>query len=376
VDGDWYTILFNRKAALFLFYARSQLIIHYNCLLGGLTKEEAKVALVGAIIHLENGLYDKDLNKALNAEGIKIGTSKLKDLYTPKFEGLSNALGKLNSAFAVRKPAAKVVKAPVVALLNEAAFGTHIRMCRADACKDMVWKAFGKLTPTEDDYESRLLDSRSSKLGAPFKVRVEIVSCLHLHIGLTLTILGAQYVSMVQVKDSAQQLIVTSPPWGCLGTGRYMGADTDDVALTEAEIRDFGKLAYDYTKERPTLMLLHLPAELAFEYNKHLVGLWQMKTVPVTFTKPAGFVKQQYYTHMVGLTHPFKELVCSVDTWWIFEPLGENRPTPLWMYPGARQALGTLCDRIEDTKLIYTTLQWCRSDVQGCVGAESRWTSK
>jgi hypothetical protein len=153
---------------------------------------------------------------------------------------------------------------------------------------------------------------------------------------------------MVQVKDSAQQLIIGSPPWGCLGTGRFMGADTKDVALTEAEVQAFGKLAYDYTKLRPTLMLLHLPAELAFEYKQNLVGLWSMKTVPVTFTKPAGFVKQQYYTKVVGLTHPFQELVCSVDTWWIFEPYGENRPDPTWTYPGARQALGsTLCDTIE-----------------------------
>ncbi len=168
MDGDWYTNLFNRKAALFLFYARTQLILHYNCLLGDLTKEEPKAALVGAIINLQNGQYDKQLSQALNAEATRIGTSKLKDLYTTKFEGLSNALGKVNSAFAVRKPAAKVVKAPP--------FGTHIRLCRADACKDMVWKAFAKLTPTEDDYESRLLESRSFEIGAPFKVRVLIVA--------------------------------------------------------------------------------------------------------------------------------------------------------------------------------------------------------
>ena len=169
--------MFNRKAALILFYARSQLITHYNCLLADITKEEPKTALVGAIINLENGMYDKQLSLALNAEAMKMGTLKLKDLYTSKFERLSNELSKVNSAFAVRKRAAKVAKAPVVALLNEAAFETYIRLCRADASKEIVWKAFAKLTPTEEEYKSRLEESSNSKIGRPFKVRVVIVSC-------------------------------------------------------------------------------------------------------------------------------------------------------------------------------------------------------
>ena len=111
-----------------LFYSRSQLIDHYNCLMADITKEEPKTALVGAIIKLENGQYDKQLSQALNPEGIRMGTSKMRDsnVYTPKFETLSNALSKVDSAFAVRKPAVKVGKAPGIALLNEAAFENHM----------------------------------------------------------------------------------------------------------------------------------------------------------------------------------------------------------------------------------------------------------
>ena len=134
-------------------------------------------------------------------------------------------------------------------------------------------------------------------------------------------------------------LIVTSPPWGVLGSGRYMGAETDDVALSEKEIKAFAQEAYNVTADRPALMLLHLPPELAFQYKEYMAGVWTMKSIPLTFTKPAGFVKQQYYTKQVGIVHPFTELVSSVDHWWIFEPDGDRQP-PLWMYPGARQALG------------------------------------
>jgi hypothetical protein len=129
VGGDWYTNFCNRRAALMLFYSRSQLIAHYNCLVADITNEDPKTALVGAIIKLENGQYDKQLSQALNPEGIRMGTSKMKDVYTPKFETLSNALGKVASAFAVRKPAVKVGKAPGIALLNEcnAQFKTYTR---------------------------------------------------------------------------------------------------------------------------------------------------------------------------------------------------------------------------------------------------------
>jgi hypothetical protein len=162
-----------------LFYSRSQLIAHYNCLVADITKEDPKTALVGAIIKLENGQYDKQLSQALNPEGIRMGTSKMRDVYTPKFETLSNALSKVDSAFAVRKPAVKVGKARGIALFNEPAFDHFVRVCRSDACKEGVWKAFTKLTPSEHDYESRVIECRGLKIGAPFKVRVVIVSECH-----------------------------------------------------------------------------------------------------------------------------------------------------------------------------------------------------
>ena len=225
-----------------LFYWRSQLIDHYNCLVADITKEDPKTALVGAIIKLENGQYDKQLSQALNPEAMRIGTSKMRDVYTTKFETLSSALGKVDAAFAVRKPAVRVGKARgVVALFNDPAFEHYVRVCRSDACKEAVWKAFAKLTPTEADYEARVTESRGFKIGAPFKVRVVIVSECHVCL--------LDYWCVICFHGSGEGLCPTAHhriaalgmPWNrTLHGRRYQGCCTDrdrDSRVWEAGVR-------------------------------------------------------------------------------------------------------------------------------------------
>jgi hypothetical protein len=67
--------------------------------------------------------------------------------------------------------------------------------------------------------------------------------------------------------------------------------------------------------------------------------------------------------------------VSSVDHWWIFEPEGDRQP-PVWMYPGARQALGRNTPRVRYTKSSTRNALICRSDHQGSLGTQPRRPSQ
>jgi len=166
------TILYCRRAALLVYYVRTQLLTHYNVLMPEVATEDKKAKLAEALVKLERGDLDEQLVKALLPETVKLSGVKLKDWYTSKSEALLKMMSKIHEGFAIRKT--PKVKSAVSADFNEGAFNHYIRLCRADATSKMFWKAVTKLTPLEEEYEARLSAMRevSSKVGDPFKVIV------------------------------------------------------------------------------------------------------------------------------------------------------------------------------------------------------------
>ena len=164
------TPCFSRRSALLVYYVRTQVLAHYNVVLPEVATEDRKTKLAEALVRLERGDFDEQLVKGLLPETVKLSGVKLRDWYTTKTEAILKMMPKINEGFAIRKM--PKVKTPVSADFNEAAFNHYVRLCRSDVTSEMLWKAIGKLTPLEEDYEARVESLRTTKLGAPFKVMV------------------------------------------------------------------------------------------------------------------------------------------------------------------------------------------------------------
>ena len=145
----------------------------------------------------------------------------------------------------------------------------------------------------------------------------------------------------LKLQSGAPILILGSPPWASLGERRY-GNNYTDTALTETQVKNFGKYAARFMgKDFPSIMVLHMPVSMAQQWSELMSGHWTMSETPMVFMRPGGWLAKAHYANM--RVQQFESLSPNMDFFWIFNKDGgqlNGKMKSNWCFPRAYNDLG------------------------------------